>query len=264
METEKTIVLTPVEATTSPLQAPLPRENGDCFRRGRGFGCPLHLDYVCPALPVGARSGDRLRSFCDFRPAMGSPAGPRDGSHSRDGSISLVGARRAFDHPLRRHQEASQILNRVFLNRMSISLSFCAASAGYHLCGFLSACEIPHLAQTDNARVLPKPLKPHCPATVKPVCFLEEFLEIPMNNFSNSFSRRSFLAGASSLGALYAASKFAPLPALAAGAAQRSAHRPAADCRQRFRLHSKDRRTACTPRLRTVRKGCRRGATADS
>src|ERR1700688_1490681 len=37
-----------------------------------------------------------------------------------------------------------------------------------------------------------------------------------MNNFSNSFSRRSFLAGASSLGALYAASKFAlPLPALA-------------------------------------------------
>ena len=30
-----------------------------------------------------------------------------------------------------------------------------------------------------------------------------------MNNFSNSFSRRSFLAGASSLGALYAASRFA-------------------------------------------------------
>ena len=37
-----------------------------------------------------------------------------------------------------------------------------------------------------------------------------------MNNFSNPFSRRSFIAGASSLGALYAASKFAlPLPALA-------------------------------------------------
>src|ERR1700733_2731228 len=37
-----------------------------------------------------------------------------------------------------------------------------------------------------------------------------------MNNFSNSLSRRSFLAGASSLGALYAAAKFArPLPALA-------------------------------------------------
>src|ERR1700719_1284169 len=37
-----------------------------------------------------------------------------------------------------------------------------------------------------------------------------------MNNFSNSFSRRSFLTGASSLGALYAASKFAlALPALA-------------------------------------------------
>ena len=37
-----------------------------------------------------------------------------------------------------------------------------------------------------------------------------------MNNFSNSFSRRSFLAGASSLGALYAAAGFAlPLPGLA-------------------------------------------------
>jgi cyclase len=37
-----------------------------------------------------------------------------------------------------------------------------------------------------------------------------------MNNFSNPFSRRNFLAGASSLGALYAASKFRqPLPALA-------------------------------------------------
>jgi len=38
-----------------------------------------------------------------------------------------------------------------------------------------------------------------------------------MSNFSKSFSRRNFLAGASSLGALYAASGFAlPLPALAA------------------------------------------------
>ena len=37
-----------------------------------------------------------------------------------------------------------------------------------------------------------------------------------MKNSSNSFSRRNFLAGATSLGALYAASKFAPLPALAA------------------------------------------------
>jgi len=38
-----------------------------------------------------------------------------------------------------------------------------------------------------------------------------------MNNFTKSFSRRTFLAGASSLGAFYAASKFAlPLPALAA------------------------------------------------
>ena len=37
-----------------------------------------------------------------------------------------------------------------------------------------------------------------------------------MNNYSNSLSRRSFLTGASSLGALYAASKFAlPLPAMA-------------------------------------------------
>src|ERR1700676_323079 len=37
-----------------------------------------------------------------------------------------------------------------------------------------------------------------------------------MNNFSNPFSRRTFLAGASSMGAFYAASKFAlPLPALA-------------------------------------------------
>jgi glyoxylase-like metal-dependent hydrolase (beta-lactamase superfamily II) len=38
-----------------------------------------------------------------------------------------------------------------------------------------------------------------------------------MNKFANSFSRRNFLAGASSLGALYAASRFAlPLAALAA------------------------------------------------
>lgn len=37
-----------------------------------------------------------------------------------------------------------------------------------------------------------------------------------MKNPSTSFSRRNFLAGASSLGALYAASKLAPLPALAA------------------------------------------------
>ena len=36
-----------------------------------------------------------------------------------------------------------------------------------------------------------------------------------MNNFSKSFSRRSFLAGASSLGALYALSRIAPLAALA-------------------------------------------------
>ena len=36
-----------------------------------------------------------------------------------------------------------------------------------------------------------------------------------MNNFSNPFSRRNFLAGASSLGALYAASKFGPLWVLA-------------------------------------------------
>ena len=63
-----------------------------------------------------------------------------------------------------------------------------------------------------------------------------------MNNFSNSFSRRSFLAGASSLGALYAASKFAAAACAGAGAARRSAHREAADCRQGFCLHSKDRR----------------------
>jgi len=36
-----------------------------------------------------------------------------------------------------------------------------------------------------------------------------------MNNFSKSFSRRRFLAGTSSLGALYAAGKFAPLAAFA-------------------------------------------------
>ncbi len=36
-----------------------------------------------------------------------------------------------------------------------------------------------------------------------------------MNTFSKSLSRRSFLAGTTSLGALYATAKFAPLPALA-------------------------------------------------
>jgi len=36
-----------------------------------------------------------------------------------------------------------------------------------------------------------------------------------MNNFAKPFSRRKFIMGTSSLGALYAAAKFAPLPALA-------------------------------------------------
>ena len=36
-----------------------------------------------------------------------------------------------------------------------------------------------------------------------------------MKDFSKQFSRRTFLVGTSSLGALYAASKFGPLPALA-------------------------------------------------
>jgi cyclase len=52
-----------------------------------------------------------------------------------------------------------------------------------------------------------------------------------MRHSSSSFSRRSFLAGASSLGALYAASKFAPLPALAEPLADdpRIAKQPIAD-----------------------------------
>jgi hypothetical protein len=36
-----------------------------------------------------------------------------------------------------------------------------------------------------------------------------------MKNLSKPFSRRNFLAGASSLGALYAAARYAPLPAVA-------------------------------------------------
>src|SRR5579864_5615614 len=52
-----------------------------------------------------------------------------------------------------------------------------------------------------------------------------------MNNFSSSFSRRSFLAGASTLGALYASSKFASIPALAETLADdpRIAKQPIAD-----------------------------------
>lgn len=52
-----------------------------------------------------------------------------------------------------------------------------------------------------------------------------------MNNLSKLFSRRSFLAGASSLGALYASSKFAPVPALATMLADdpRIAKQPIAD-----------------------------------
>jgi cyclase len=52
-----------------------------------------------------------------------------------------------------------------------------------------------------------------------------------MNNFSKPFSRRTFLAGTSSLGALYAAAKFAPLPALAQSMASdsRIAPQPIAD-----------------------------------
>ncbi len=90
--------------------APFPREDGACFRRGRGFRCPLHLVNVCPALPVGTRSRHCIHSFFDFRPAMGPFAGTRNGSHSRHGSISLVVARGAFDRPLRRDQEAPEIL----------------------------------------------------------------------------------------------------------------------------------------------------------
>jgi len=52
-----------------------------------------------------------------------------------------------------------------------------------------------------------------------------------MDNHSKTFSRRGFLAGASSLGALYAANKFAPLPALAASLPDdpRIAQQPIAD-----------------------------------
>jgi cyclase len=52
-----------------------------------------------------------------------------------------------------------------------------------------------------------------------------------MNNYSKSFSRRTFLAGTSSLGAFYAAAKFAPLPALAGSLAidSRIAQQPIAD-----------------------------------
>jgi glyoxylase-like metal-dependent hydrolase (beta-lactamase superfamily II) len=52
-----------------------------------------------------------------------------------------------------------------------------------------------------------------------------------MNNLSKPFSRRSFLAGASTLSALYASSKFAPVPALAATLADdpRIAKQPIAD-----------------------------------
>ena len=50
-------------------------------------------------------------------------------------------------------------------------------------------------------------------------------------NHSNAFSRRNFLAGATSLGALYAASKFDPLPAMAAPLLEdpRIAKQPIAD-----------------------------------
>ncbi len=52
-----------------------------------------------------------------------------------------------------------------------------------------------------------------------------------MNNFAKPFSRRTFLAGASSLGALYAAAKIGPLPALARDLADdpRIAAQPIAD-----------------------------------
>jgi len=52
-----------------------------------------------------------------------------------------------------------------------------------------------------------------------------------MSNVSKPFSRRSFLAGASTLGALYASSKFAPMPALAGTLADdpRIAKQPVAD-----------------------------------
>jgi len=52
-----------------------------------------------------------------------------------------------------------------------------------------------------------------------------------MDTFSKPFSRRAFLAGTSSLGALYAATRLAPLPALAADLADdpRIAKQPVAD-----------------------------------
>src|SRR3982074_3014222 len=52
-----------------------------------------------------------------------------------------------------------------------------------------------------------------------------------MSDFSKPFSRRIFLAGTSSMGALYAARKFAPLPALAGPIADdpRIAKQPIAD-----------------------------------
>ena len=52
-----------------------------------------------------------------------------------------------------------------------------------------------------------------------------------MKTFSKPFSRRTFLAGASSMGALFAATRFAPLPALAEGIADdpRVAKQPIAD-----------------------------------
>jgi cyclase len=52
-----------------------------------------------------------------------------------------------------------------------------------------------------------------------------------MNNFAKPFSRRKFLAGTSSLGALYAAAKFMPLPVLAQGMSSdpRIASQPIAD-----------------------------------
>jgi len=59
--------------------------------------------------------------------------------------------------------------------------------------------------------------KTSLPRDAKSTILTFRYAEIPMNNFSKPFSRRKFLAGTSSMGALYAASKFAPLPALAAG-----------------------------------------------
>jgi glyoxylase-like metal-dependent hydrolase (beta-lactamase superfamily II) len=56
-------------------------------------------------------------------------------------------------------------------------------------------------------------------------------MEIPMDDISKPFSRRRFLAGASTWGALYASSKFAPIPALAETLADdpRIAKQPIAD-----------------------------------